>query len=178
MKNFITTIALISLFATVASAANVDARISTREAYVGSPVTLQLSISDAADYEQPTMPVIDGCDVRSAGSPSQSSQITIINGRRSESRSVTMQYFITPRREGTFTIPAMTFKVEGKTVTTQAQRFVATKSETGDLMFVEIEGGKERVFVGQPLDLKLKIWIKPFRDPTPVKLSAKVTCGT
>ena len=165
MKNFITTIALTALLSTAASAANVDVRISTREAYVGSPVTLQLAISDAAGYDPPSLPTIDGCDVRSAGSPSQSSRITIINGRRTESRSVTMQYLITPRRAGTFTIPAMTFKVDGKTVTTEPLRFVATKSETGDLLFVEIEGGKEKVFVGQPLDLQLKLWIKPFRDP-------------
>ena len=29
---------------------------------------------------------------------------------------------------------------------------------------MEIEGGKEKVFVGQPLELTLKIWIKPFHD--------------
>ncbi|QDV85854.1 BatD family protein [Planctomycetes bacterium TBK1r] len=164
MKNFITTITLAALLTASVSAANIDARLSTREAYVGSPVTLQVTVSDATDYEQPALPAIDGCDVRSAGSPSQSSQITIINGRRRDSRSVTMQYLITPRREGTFTVPSMSLNVDGKTVTTNAMRFVATKSDTGDLMFVEIAGGKENVFVGQPIDLKLKIWIKPFRD--------------
>ncbi|MEZ6081428.1 MAG: hypothetical protein R3C56_38890 [Pirellulaceae bacterium] len=37
---------------------------------------------------------------------------------------------------------------------------MVTKSVTGDLLFVEIEGNKDKVFVGQPLDLTLKIWIK------------------
>ncbi len=164
MKTLISAIALSALLTTVASAASVDARLSSREAYVGSPVVLQLSISNAADYEQPKIPQIDGCDIRSAGSPSQSSQITIINGRRSESRSVTMQYLITPRREGSFTVPALTVKVDGKQVSTEPLRFVATKSETGDLLFAEIEGGKQKVFVGEPLDMKLKVWIKPYRD--------------
>lgn len=165
MKPLLPALALTALLTATATAANVDTRLSTREAFVGSPVALQISISGASDFEQPTLPTIDGCDVRSAGSPSRSSQITIINGRRSERRSVTMQYLITPRREGTFTIPAMTFSVDGKPVTTQPERFIATRSETGDLMFVEIEGGKQKVFVGQPLDLKLKIWLRPFRDP-------------
>ena len=48
--------------------------------------------------------------------------------------------------------------------TTRPIRFVATKSETGDLLFAEIEGDTDKVYVGQPLDLKLKIWLKPFRD--------------
>lgn len=153
-----------ALLAGIVSAADVDARLSAREAYVGMPITLQITISDASDYQQPTIPQIDGCDIRSAGTPSQSSQITIINGRRSETRSVTMQYMITPRREGSFEIPSLKIEVDGKTTTTQPQRFIATKSVTGDLLFVEIEGGKDEVFVGQPLDLTLKIWVKPYRD--------------
>ena len=168
MKNILKTVAFFSLIlfglAQTSLAQNVDVRVSTKEAYVGMPVVLQLAIQNATDYEEPTLPEIDGCDVRPAGSPSQSSQITIINGRRSESRSVTMQYLITPRREGKFEIPSLTVNVDGRNQKTQPVRFVATKSETGDLLFVEIEGAKDKVFVGQPLDLTLKIWVKPFVD--------------
>ncbi len=167
-RSIITTLALAALLccgmATPGLASDVEARLSTREAYVGMPVVLQIAINNAEDYAQPAAPEIDGCDVRSAGTPSQSSQITIINGRRSASRSVTMQYYITPRRAGTFEIPPITVNVDGRDVQTRPLRFVATKSDTGDLMFVEIEGGKNKVFVGQPLDLTLKIWIKPYRD--------------
>ncbi len=145
-------------------AANVDARLSSRETYVGVPIILQISIVDAVDYGQPAIPEIDGCDIRSVGKPSQSRKITIINGRRSESRTVTMQYQIMPRRAGSFQIPSLTMNVDGRSVSTEPLRFVVTKSETGDLLFVEIEGGKEKVFVGQPLDLTLKIWLKPYRD--------------
>ncbi len=166
MKKFIafTLCAFTALLTGTASAGSVDARLSVREAYVGMPIVLQITIADAGDYEQPKMPEIDGCDIRSAGAPSQSSQVTIINGRRSESRSVTMQYLITPRREGTYQIPSLAIDVDGQQMTTNPLRFVATKSVTGDLLFVEIEGGKEKVFVGQPLDLTLKIWLKPYRD--------------
>jgi tetratricopeptide (TPR) repeat protein len=157
---FIATVVLVA----TASAATVDAGLSTREAFVGMPLTLQISISDATNYDQPTLPQIDGCDIRSSGAPSQSSQVTIINGRRTERRSVTLRYLITPRREGAFEIPALKMVVDGRSLSTQPIRFVATKSVTGDLLFVKIEGSKERVFVGEPLDLTLKIWIKPYRD--------------
>ena len=148
----------------IATAGSVDARLSTREAYVGMPVVLQLSINNATDYVQPTVPQIDGCDVRSVGAPTQSSQVTIIRGRRSESRSVTIQYLITPRHEGTFEIPPIAVNVDGRYVTTERLRFVATTSETGNVLFVEIDGAKDKVFVGQPLELTLKIWLKPFQD--------------
>ncbi|MCC7335663.1 MAG: BatD family protein [Pirellulaceae bacterium] len=166
MKSLIASIAIAmtTLFVCSASAAQVEARLSSREAYVGTPITLQISIADASDYQQPTIPEIDGCDIRSAGRPSQSSQVTIVNGRRSESHSVTMRYLITPRRPGSFEIPSIEVQADGKTTKIPPQQFVVTKSVTGDLLFVEIEGNKDKVFVGQPLDLTLKIWIKPYRD--------------
>ena len=118
MKTKLTIIAVTALLlcgmAQLSLAQNVDMRVSAREAYVGTPIVLQLAIQNASDYKEPVLPEIDGCDVRSAGSPSQSSQITIINGRRRESRSVTMQYLITPRRAGKFEIPSLTINVDGR----------------------------------------------------------------
>ena len=146
------------------NAQQVSAAISTREAYVGSTIVLQLRVENAKTYLLPEGFEIDGCDVKAAGRPRQSSQLTIINGRRNESRSVTMHYHVTPRREGTFEIPKLEIEVDGKTQTTQAIQFVTTKSETGDLLFVDIEGKKESVYVGEPLELTLKLWVKPFQD--------------
>ena len=160
----ILTVLIIGIAGSSAFAGDVSMSLSSREAYVGSPIQLQISINNAKDYEQPTLPDIDGIEMRSAGAPSQSSQVTIINGRRSESRSVVLRYLITPRRAGTFEIPAMTFKVDGKDMKTEAIKLIATKSETGDLLFVELVGKKEKVFVGQPLDMTLRIYIKPYRD--------------
>ena len=148
---------------TSVNAQQVSAAISTREAYVGSTITVQLRAVNAKSLSLPEGFEIDGCDVK-AGSPQRSSQLTIINGRRSESSSVTMHYRITPRRQGTFEVPELEIEVDGKTQTTQTIPFVVTKSETGDLLFVEIEGKKESVYVGEPLELTLKLWVKPFQD--------------
>lgn len=166
-NNYLQTVLAVIISAIAGSSAyagDVSMSVSSREAYVGSPIQLQISINNASDYEQPALPQIDGVDIRSAGAPSQSSQVTIINGRRSESRSVVLRYLITPRRAGTFEIPPLTFKVDGKSVRTEPLRFVATKSETGDLLFVELTGKKDKVFVGQPLEMTLRIYIKPYRD--------------
>ena len=145
-------------------AQEVTMQISSREAWVGSPIVLQVQIRNAKKYSLPEEFKIDGCDVRQAGNPSQSSRIMIINGRRSESRTITFRYLITPRREGQFKIPVLEIEIDGETRKTQPTEFVATRSKTGNLLFVEIEGKKDAVYVGEPLDLKLKIWIKPFGD--------------
>ena len=157
--------ALAGIKPTIAIGQQASVAISTREAYVGSPIVVQLQVKNAKkSYTLPEGFKIDGCDVNTAGRPQQSSQTTIINGRRSDSRSVTMHYQVTPRREGTFKIPKLEVEVDGKTQTTRAIPFVATKSETGDLLFAEIVGKEKSVYVGEPLDLTLKLWIKPYQD--------------
>ena len=155
--------ATFSLFSSPA-AADVVTQISSREAYVGSPVTLYVKVSGRGNSSTPEVPQIDGLDIRNVGAPSRSSQISIVNGRRSESSSTTYSFQVTPRREGTFQIPSFQVNTGSGVERTQPLRFAATKSETGDLMFAEIKGNGDKVFVGQPIDSKLKIWIKPFVD--------------
>ena len=141
-------------------------RVSTRETYVGMPVILQIQISNPQEFDLPDPPQIDGCEVKANGAPSQSRHFTIINGVRNESRTITMQYLITPMEAGEFEVPALEVNVDGKIQKSKPFAIVATKSETGDLLFVEVAGGQEKVYVGEPLELKLSIWIKPFRDRT------------
>jgi len=147
------------------SAVDVRADLSRRETYVGLPVTLQVRIVNAQDYERPEIPAVDGLEIESAGSPSRSSRVSIINGRRTSSTSITFAFRVTPQREGTFRIPSLVVNVDGRAAKTQPLSLVATKSETGDLMFVEVAGKQDSIYVGQALDLKLKIWLRPFRDP-------------
>lgn len=142
----------------------VRAELSSRKAWVGSPVVLQIRVENATDVQPPELPQTDGLQIQPAGPPSTSTQIRIFNGRRTESSSITLQYRVVPLREGNFTIPPLTLHADGRRVQTQPLALVATESETGDLLFVGITGKQKRVYVGQPLDLVLRIWIKPFRD--------------
>ncbi len=98
---------------TFASAAEIDVRLSQQETYVGLPVVLNVRISNASKHEPPEIPEVDGLSIESVGSPARSSQVSIINGRRSERSSVTYSYRITPRREGNFVIPPLVVKADG-----------------------------------------------------------------
>ena len=52
------------------SAQDAAIQISSREAWVGSPIVLQIQIRNAKKYSLPEDFNIDGCDVRRAGNPS------------------------------------------------------------------------------------------------------------
>ena len=152
----------IALCASGSFGQGVSAQLSDREAWVGSPIVLQIQISNATKYELPQKIEIDGCDVALAGAPSQSLRTTIFNGRVERSATVLQQYALTPRREGRFEVPELEVQVDGQTQRTPAMTFVARKSDAGDLIFAEIVSKQDKVYVGQSLDLTLKIWIKPY----------------
>lgn len=150
--------------ASVAAQSDVRMQISGQETYVGMPVTLYIQVEGDSKAEAPEFPNIDGLDIRSSGMPSRNSSVTILNGRRSESQSVTYSFQFTPRREGQFEIPSIAIQTADGTRRTSPFRISATKSETGDLMFAEVAGQQEDLYVGQPIDLTLRVWLKPFRD--------------
>jgi tetratricopeptide (TPR) repeat protein len=146
------------------SAAEVRVGLSTRETYVGLPVTLRVQVANATKTEPPILPNIDGLAIKSLGTPSHSTQITTINGRTTTTTTQSFAFELTPQRAGTFQIPAFTVNVDGRQHQTRAIEFVASTSETGDLMFVEITGKEKQIYVGQALDLTLNIWLRPYSD--------------
>ena len=146
------------------SAATVRVGISARETYVGLPVILRIQVANATKVDAPMPPAVDGLEIKSAGSPSRSTQITTINGNTTTTTTQVFAFEVTPQRSGTFQIPAITVNADGAIQQTRPVEFVATKSETGDLMFVEIAGKEKQIYVGQALHLTLKIWLRPYND--------------
>ena len=145
-------------------AADVQSSVSTQETYVNLPFTLQIQINNANEHEKPVIPAVDGLEIVPQGTPSRSYRTTTINGRTTKRNTLTYLYSVTATREGTFIIPAIKVVADGQETETGAMRIVATQSETDDLMFVEIEGNEAEIFVGQALQLSLKIWIRAYRD--------------
>ncbi len=147
----------------VADAADVTAKLSSKEAYVGASLTLQIQIQNAEKYELPELPIVEGVEIVREGAPQQSRKVTVVNGRMTQEQSVTFLYRVTPTEAGSFEIPTMNIRADGDVYRTEPMTFVATTSETGDLLFVEIEGEERSVYVGEPIRLTLKIWLRPYR---------------
>ena len=145
-------------------AADVQTSVSTRETYVNLPFTLQIQINNAKSQDTPVIPPVDGLEIVLQGPPSRSYRTTIINGRTTQRNTLTYLYSVTATREGSFTIPAATVVVDGKETQTRAMRVIATQSETDDLLFVEIEGKDDEIYVGEALQMTLKIWVRAYRD--------------
>jgi hypothetical protein len=59
-------------------------------------------------------------------------------------------------------IPAIAVEVDGQKLSTRPAVLRVLKTETDDLLFVEIKASEREVYVGEPLDLSLHIWIREF----------------
>jgi hypothetical protein len=141
-------------------------RAAPREGFVGVPAVLQLEIRDASDFTPPELPTVDGLEIALGAGQHKSTNVTIINGKAKQSTTQLLEIEFTPTREGRFTVPAFEVVVDGATFTSKPFTLVAKPSDTGDILLAEIAADPPNPYVGQPTKLTLRIWFKPFRDPT------------
>jgi hypothetical protein len=144
--------------------AEVRVEISASETYVGMPVMLSVIVKDAAEEQRPELPAITDARVQELAPPSRQTSTTIINGRMTQSTTVTYRWRITPERPGVLRIPGFVVEADGQQYASEPMEVIVSRSESGDLMFVEIQAASDRVYLGQPVDLTLTVWILPFRD--------------
>ena len=162
---FVVSLLVLLTSTAVASAQAVTAEISSREGWVGQPILVQVSVRNAGRAARPKAPDVEGLEIESAGRPTESSSTRIdFSGKRTFTSTVRWLYKVTPRSEGKFTIPPFEVDIDGTTFGTPPIEIVVGVSETGDLLFAEIEGPDKKSYVGQSIGLKLRIWIRPYSD--------------
>lgn len=152
---------LLGFAVTPANAADVSFNVSPDETYVGMPVTVSVTIENATQHDPPEFPKIEGADVRDGGR-SDRSFVTVTPRGRVDRTTYVYTYYVSPRKEGILIIPPIVIRADGNSRETAVTKINVRKSETGDLLFVELQGAKKSVYVGEALDVSLEIWLKPF----------------
>ncbi|NBQ16232.1 MAG: hypothetical protein EBU31_16880, partial [Proteobacteria bacterium] len=163
MRATVTAILLCLAFLRPAAAGDARFTMPGPEAFEGAPVMVLIEIKDATDVAPPQAPEIDGAAVRVLERGRQS-MIDIRNGRERRSNSVNYAVEITPERVGAIRIPPVTVTVDGKKYSSPEQQLTVRTSDAGDLLSAEVFGQPPEAYIGQPLELVLRIAIKPFRD--------------
>jgi hypothetical protein len=147
-----------------AHAANVTFDVQPRQSYVGVPVTFSITIEDSSAAAAPELPEME--DFTLTGSPARSERsfTQIRNGRTTSSRTVTYTYRLVPRRTGRLTIPAITFAIDGETFATSPVQINVEEPESNGLLIAEVAAPPKSVYVGEPVELALRITVKPYTD--------------
>ena len=148
-------------------AAEVSIEIASRDVYVGIPFSLTITVRDYQDFDPshaPSIPQVPGLKV--LGPPSQSTQSSYqnINGVTTQSRLLQLRYSLSAAQPGQYTIPPIEVNVDGQRFRGQPITVKASKPESGDLLRVEVQAEEDAVYLGEPVNLTMRIWIKRYED--------------
>ncbi|NOX58040.1 MAG: protein BatD [Planctomycetes bacterium] len=157
---------LICGFTPAVLAGNVKLLANSSEVYVGVPFAVAINVTASEDHRAPKFPKLKDATSELVNTQTTSNSMTIrINGRQVGSGDATTQYVfhVTPTKEGILKIPRISVQVDGEVLQTRSAAFRVTKSEKGDLLYVELIGAKEQVYVGEGIEVTLRVWLKEFK---------------
>jgi tetratricopeptide (TPR) repeat protein len=158
------TIHLLLLLAASSSAAvNFSATTDHTNVVPGEQVVIvaELVTDRQFDVATPRVPPSDAFDlVNTDRKQSSSSSIQIINGKASQSKTITCQflYVIVPKKTGPFTFPSLEVTIEGAPHATQPIPFNATAEQVKNAdvrAFLTL--GKQPIYIGEQTILTFKI---------------------
>ena len=162
--NFLS-LAAIGLLATLAwaRAASFTASLDRDSITLGETATLSLSFEGAQPRNVPS-PAVAGLQITQAGT---SQNMSIINGAMSST--VTVNFSITPRRAGEFTIPALTVDANGQQLSSEPLKLVVSQASTpsaaavnsgSEVAFMKFSFPKPKIFVGEPVVARLELYLR------------------
>lgn len=145
-------------------AQSITAQVSSPRGFVDEPMRVVVRIVNAGEFEGPTFEQAPDLEIRRLPGEQTSTNVSIVNGRRSEQRSVAMTFEVLPRRVGPATIPAFAIVAGGQTLSTKPIPITVAESNSDDLLFVRVRATPQTVYVGQRGSLDLEIWARRFTD--------------
>ena len=153
-------LALTLLAPATAAAQRAQASMESREAYAGTPFILTVQSEDFDESPAPQVAAfqIPGCKVTSLGaSPSVSSSITIINGRRTDSHDVSFahRFQVTCAKAGSYQVPALSLSQGQKRAMTRPGRFTVRSLDASEDMALRIGLPDRPVAIGETFDVTI-----------------------
>ena len=152
-----------------AGEASASATLSSDTASVGEEVQLQITVQ-GTDCKQVPEVRVDGMQIRYAGQSRQSS-FQMLNGKIESTSSHIYTYSVLPKKEGTFTIPAIAVDAGGKKLSTEPLTLTvgagagagagASGGAAAEARFVFAEWvlPKAAAYVGEAIPVELRLYV-------------------
>jgi hypothetical protein len=140
----------------LAQAQKVEVGVESQEVWLNTPFIYQIRVSADEEVAAPMLPPFPGFTVAPQEPQRQrSSQISIINGRHTQTTTVTttFNYLLTAQRLGTLTIPSVEVNVLGAVKNTQPIQIAVRPAEKIDGITLRLEASSQECYVGEPIML-------------------------
>lgn len=150
-----------------ASEPRVEITYPLPKAEVGEPIVVTFDITDATNIEDPRVPASPG--LRSQVQRTRdASQMTIINGRVSQQRSVRYDVVFLADQPGRFEVPRVRVIVDGQAYESRAATVEVSGIDLDRLARAELTVDPEQAIVGQNVTVSLRVFI---RNPRPGRMT-------
>ncbi len=133
-----------------------DTQISDSNLILGDEITFQLKIDGAQDGVKLGFPKINGLSIRQLGTPSSSSQTTIINGKVSHFSGLTFNIGISAEKTGDYVIPGIQVEYQNQTYSGRGFRLKVVAPDQQSKMKVLTEVSSHEIYLHEPLEITLK----------------------
>lgn len=144
------------------SAPEVQVGVESRDVYLNEQFLFQIKVTSQEECPPPELPPMRDFQVQAeAPQRSQSTQLSIVNGRRSliQSTVTIFNYRLTPTRLGTLTIPSIVIKVDGTSKRTQALQISVSEPEKITGLSLELVPSVRECYVGEAVMLTWRWYI-------------------
>lgn len=164
MKYLFPLLIAISIFSSRAFTQEVFVDMPQNQGYIGIPMKLVIVYKDVKTDREPTIPDIEGFTISRKPGTETSSQTTFINGKVTSTSTIKFTYYLTPQQIGSLEIPAITFIADGKAFQTIPKVIEIIETPTNGSLKVQVKGTNSDVYLGQPIDMTLQIFVEQFTD--------------
>lgn len=148
-----------------AHAQQIRAEVSSDQVEMGEVVDIDVTIVNPQQASTPAPPNSRDFDIRlSSNSPSTNSSVSIVNGVATRESSFVYHYTARPLRTGNLVIPPFTYQENGKRFSTRPITISVGQTVSGPWVLCEIKASSKNVYIGQPIDLTLSVFIRVFRQ--------------
>lgn len=135
---------------------SVTAQLSTGIVKLGQEVRLSIVAENVQQAAVEALPSVDGLRFSKPQGPNTQTMMTIQNGRRTVSQTLTWVVGVQPERKGDFRIPSFTVLADGQRIATRELALKVVEDLQGEeLGFFEIDAPGQ-VAEGQPFTLELR----------------------
>ncbi len=157
-------ILLVAVLARAASAADVSFTVTPRETTMGGSVMMRITVTNGDEIGAVSLrstPEVELAEVPGRQSMKSSQWI---NGRLTSESKVTLSVMVTPLVQGTVSIPPVSITVDGVEHTSPIIPIAVGKSDIAEVLQVLVTSPRSTTYVGEPLELVLRIAIRPYRS--------------
>ena len=155
---------LLATLAPAAWAADVSFTVTPRETSVGGSVTMRITVTNGDDIGPVSLKSTPEVELEEVPGRQSMKSTQWINGRLTSESKVTLSVMVTPLVEGTISIPQVSIMVDGVEHTSPAIPIAVGKSDIAEALQVLVTSARPTVYVGEPLELVLRVAIRPYRS--------------